>query len=58
MPYSTLIILLVVDVFLAVIIARYQQQNGYKFANSFVGALLGLIGLTLLGIKAYMEFMK
>jgi len=38
-------------VVLALIIARYQQQNGYSFKKSFIGALLGLTGLAALIIK-------
>ncbi|MCO6500010.1 MAG: hypothetical protein J5I47_06485 [Vicingus serpentipes] len=58
MDYTTLTSFFIIDIFLAFLIAKYQQQNGYKFSNSFVGTLIGLIGLTWLGIKAYMEFFK
>jgi len=55
---SALIILFIIDLVGAVIIAKFQQNNGYKFLNSFVGALIGLIGLSGLCIKAYLELMK
>ena len=54
MSYTTLVFFFMLDVLLAVLIAKYQQNNGYKFINSFVGALIGLIGLTALGLKAYL----
>ena len=58
MSYSTLIMFFVLDVVVALLIAKYQQNNGYKFTNSFIGVLIGLIGLTALGIKAYIELLK
>ena len=58
MSYTSLITLLILDIFIAFLIAKYQQNNGYKLANSFVGVLIGLIGLTALGIKAYLELLK
>ncbi|MCB9361690.1 MAG: hypothetical protein H6587_08920 [Flavobacteriales bacterium] len=49
-------LLIVADVILAILIAKYQQRNGYKFINTFIGSLIGLIGLTMLLIKMYREF--
>lgn len=46
------IILLSGIILIAVIIAKYQQRNGYSFGKSLIGALIGLIGLTLLALKA------
>lgn len=46
------------DVVLAILIAKYQQNNGYKFINSFIGSLIGVIGLTALCLKAYLELVK
>jgi len=48
-----LLILLGLDLLIAFFIAKYQQKNGYTFYKSFVGAILGVIGLTLLGIKGW-----
>jgi hypothetical protein len=58
MSYTTLFFYFILDVILAFLIAKYQQKNGYKFGNSFVGVLIGLIGLTALGLKAYIELIK
>lgn len=58
MAYISLILFLLLDISVAFIIAAHQQCKGYKFLNSFVGTLLGLIGLTLLSIKAYLDFIK
>jgi hypothetical protein len=44
----SLLILLV-----AYLIGNYQKANGYSFYKSFVGALMGLIGLALLAYKAF-----
>jgi hypothetical protein len=49
-------LLMISDVVLAILIAKYQQRNGYKFINTLIGTLIGLIGLTLLLIKMYREF--
>jgi hypothetical protein len=48
----TWLILLLLDVFFAYLIANYQRSNGYSFKKSFIGALIGLIGLTLLTMQA------
>lgn len=48
-----LFILLVLDLVIAYLIARYQQKNGYTFYKSFIGAIIGIIGLTLLAIKGW-----
>jgi len=45
------LILLIIDILIAYLIAKYQQANGYTFSKSFIGALIGMIGLTLLAIK-------
>ena len=47
--------LILVDIILAIIIAKYQQKNGYKFINTLIGTTIGLIGLTMLLIKMYSE---
>jgi len=47
----TLILLLGADILIAYLIAKYQQSNGYTFSKSFIGAIIGIIGLTLLLIK-------
>jgi hypothetical protein len=49
-------LLITLAIILAFLIAKYQQRNGYKFTNTFIGSLIGLIGLTLLLIKMYKEF--
>ena len=49
-------ILIIVDITLAIIIAKYQQKNGYKFINTLIGSTIGLIGLSMLLIKMYSEF--
>ena len=49
-------ILISADIILAILIAKYQQRNGYKFINTFIGSLIGLVGLTMLIIKMYSEF--
>ncbi len=51
MSSTTILLIFVLDVVLAFGIAKYQQNNGYTFTKSFVGALIGLVGLTLLAIK-------
>jgi len=58
MKYSTLILFLLADVVAAFLIAKYQQKNGYKLLNSFIGILIGLIGLTVLGLTVYIELLK
>ncbi|MCB9335799.1 MAG: hypothetical protein H6586_06590 [Flavobacteriales bacterium] len=49
-------LLMLADVILAIAIAKYQQKNGYKFLNTFIGSLIGLIGLSLLIAKMIHEF--
>jgi hypothetical protein len=49
-------LLICADIILAILIAKYQQRNGYKFINTFIGSTIGLIGLTVLLIKMYSEF--
>ena len=58
MSYFILTLFFFLDVVGAILIAKYQEHNGYKFINSFVGALIGLIGLTALGVKTYLELIK
>jgi len=53
MDRTTLLILLALDILIAYLIAKYQQTNGYTFSKSFIGALIGMIGLTLLAIKGW-----
>ncbi|MGB0887127.1 MAG: hypothetical protein ACPGSL_03295 [Vicingaceae bacterium] len=53
MDSTTLLLLFLLDVVVAFLIAKYQQNNGYTFYKSFFGALIGVIGLTLLGIKGW-----
>jgi hypothetical protein len=48
-----LLVLLFLDIIVAFLIAKYQQKYGYTFYKSFIGALIGMIGLTLLGIKGW-----
>jgi hypothetical protein len=48
-----LLMLLVLDIVIAILIAKYQQKNGYTFSKSFIGAMIGVIGLTLLAIKGW-----
>jgi hypothetical protein len=43
------------DVLIAYLIAKYQEANGYTFSKSFIGALIGIVGLTLLGVNAWLE---
>ena len=50
------IVVIIVDVLISYLIAKYQQANGYTFSKSFIGALIGVIGLTLLGVNAWLEF--
>jgi len=52
MDTSSLILFLFLDITLAFLIAKYQQSNGYTFLKSFISALIGVIGLTLLGLAA------
>ncbi|WP_170227973.1 hypothetical protein [Vicingus serpentipes] len=49
-------LLISADIILAILIAKHQQRNGYKFINTFIGSLIGLVGLTMLLIKMYSEF--
>lgn len=42
-----------IDITLAYLIANYQRTNGYSFWKSFIGALIGLIALSLLALKAF-----
>ncbi|MDG1475959.1 MAG: hypothetical protein P8Q14_02320 [Vicingaceae bacterium] len=53
MDNITLLFLFLLDIVIAFLIAKYQQNNGYTFYKSFVGALIGMIGLTLLAIKGW-----
>ncbi|MEJ6737232.1 MAG: hypothetical protein QNK84_09355 [Flavobacteriales bacterium] len=53
MTNTVLIILLLLNFLIAFIIAKYKQANGYSFSTSFIGALIGVIGLTLLAIKGW-----
>lgn len=53
MGVTMLLLLFGADIFIAFLIAKYQQNNGYTFYKSFVGALIGMIGLTLLAIKGW-----
>lgn len=46
-----LLLLFAPAIFIAYLIGKYQQSNGYSFFKSFIGALIGLIGLTLLLLK-------
>jgi len=48
-----LLLLLGLDVVIAFLIAKYQQNNGYTFYKSFIGAMIGVIGLTLLAINGW-----
>jgi hypothetical protein len=48
-----LLLLFLFDVVIALLIARYQQKNGYTFYKSFTGAMIGVIGLTLLAVKGW-----
>lgn len=53
MSNNELIFVGILIVVLAFAIAKYQQHNGYKFTNSFIGALIGLIGLAAFIIKLF-----
>jgi len=53
MDRTDLLMLLVLDIAIAFLIAKYQQKNGYTFYKSFIGTMIGLIGLTLLAIKGW-----
>lgn len=53
MSNTTLIILLLLNILVAYLIAKYKQANGYSFSTSFIGALIGIVGLTLLAIKGW-----
>ena len=44
-----------IDIVLAYLIANYQRSNGYSFGKSFFGALIGLLGLTLLAVKGILS---
>ncbi len=50
---NPLLIFLLADILLALLIAQYQKQKGYKFVNTFISALIGLIGLSALVYKAF-----
>ena len=50
------VIIFTIDIFIAYLIAKYQHANGYTFYKTFVGALIGIVGLTILGVKAWMDF--
>ncbi len=45
----------ITDLVIAYLIGNYQRSNGYTFRKSFIGALIGMIGLSLLVIKAFSE---
>jgi hypothetical protein len=49
------LILIICNVLIAFGIAKYQQKNGYKFTNSFIGALIGVFGLSMLIVKMIIE---
>tara|TARA_Y100000589_G_scaffold33529_1_gene28027 strand:- start:2784 stop:2948 length:165 start_codon:yes stop_codon:yes gene_type:complete len=49
---SKLWIFIAVDVVLALLIALYQKQKGYKFINTFISSLIGLVGLSAMLYKA------
>ncbi len=53
MSSTDLVLLLLLDIVVAFLIAKYQQNNGYTFYKSFAGALIGMIGLTMLAIKGW-----
>ena len=55
MNLSFWIILLTIDIVAAYLIANYQKSNGFTFSKSFIGALIGIIGLTLLGVKGWLS---
>jgi hypothetical protein len=55
MDTTTWLIVLAVDVLIAYLIANYQKENGYSFGKSLVGALIGLLGLTLLAVKGMLS---
>jgi hypothetical protein len=40
------------DIILALLIAFYQKQKGYKFINTFISSLIGLVGLSAMLYKA------
>ena len=48
-----LLLLLLLDIVIAYLIARNKKKNGYTFYKSFIGAVIGVIGLTLLAIKGW-----
>jgi len=45
--------LIALNILVAFLFAKYKQANSYSFTTSFIGALIGVIGLTLLGIKGW-----
>ena len=55
MSTTTWIIVFIIDVIIAYLIANYQKKNGYSFGKSFFGALIGLLGLTLLVVKGMLS---
>jgi hypothetical protein len=55
MDTTTWLIVLAVDVLIAYLIANYQKSNGFSFTSSFVGALIGVFGLTLLAVKGLLS---
>jgi len=55
MTPNSFLILILVNIAIAFGIAKYQQKNGYKLLNSFIGAFIGLIGLTFLVLKMLKE---
>tara|TARA_B100000809_G_scaffold146995_1_gene144534 strand:- start:24085 stop:24255 length:171 start_codon:yes stop_codon:yes gene_type:complete len=55
MDTSTWLIIFIVDILIAYLIANYQKANGYTFVKSFFGALIGVLGLTLLAVKGILS---
>jgi hypothetical protein len=55
MDTSAWLIFLLVDVLIAYLIANYQKSNGFTFIKSFIGALIGILGLTLLAVKGMLS---
>jgi hypothetical protein len=55
METSTWLIVLIVDILIAYLIANYQKSNGFTFIKSFIGALIGILGLTLLAVKGMLS---
>lgn len=49
------ILILLFDLAAAYLIANYQKANGFTFSKSFIGALIGMLGLSLLGVKGWLS---